>query len=417
MEEHEIDLRDYLKVIWKRKKMIMLIFFATVIITAIVSLLLPKIYEATLTVITNKPKYQIALDSKSTQTQVLSAEPPAAKFDYLIRDRKLIEKVIKKLTALDPSYANMDPKIMKDMIRIKDVPRTEFIEIIVTADSRKKAADIVETWGKLFIETNENASLQGNQETREYIIEQRNITEENLNKLETQLSDFNEKNTIDLLKEKIKDKTSQIAQYEKSKVDIGLSIATKEAELKQINEELKHMDVKTILSKSLTDDQELQQIAKNITKKESEELKNLRFDSETMNSTYLSLIEDKVKANVALSSWKENLSYIENNIGQLTKELMELKKILAKQELTQNIISRQIGVIRQTYSTLSQKAEEAKITTATNPGLMKIVRETYAPEDAIGPHKRKNVMIAGIISLTFGIFLAFLVEYFGPNKD
>jgi len=48
--EDEIDLREYVNVIIKRKKLILSIFLAAVVIAAIVSLMMPKIYEITSTI-------------------------------------------------------------------------------------------------------------------------------------------------------------------------------------------------------------------------------------------------------------------------------------------------------------------------------------------------------------------------------
>lgn len=45
--EDEIDLRDYIRVILKRKKVILAVFFVAVITATIVSFLMPKIYETT----------------------------------------------------------------------------------------------------------------------------------------------------------------------------------------------------------------------------------------------------------------------------------------------------------------------------------------------------------------------------------
>jgi len=50
VEEYEIDIRECINVIIRRKKLILRIFFAAVVITAIVNLLMPKIYEITSTI-------------------------------------------------------------------------------------------------------------------------------------------------------------------------------------------------------------------------------------------------------------------------------------------------------------------------------------------------------------------------------
>ena len=50
IQEDEVDLKDYVNVIIKRKKLILGVFLVSVFITAIVSLLMPKIYEITSTI-------------------------------------------------------------------------------------------------------------------------------------------------------------------------------------------------------------------------------------------------------------------------------------------------------------------------------------------------------------------------------
>ncbi|MCG2707973.1 MAG: Wzz/FepE/Etk N-terminal domain-containing protein [Candidatus Omnitrophica bacterium] len=50
MQEDEIDIREYINVIIKRKKLILAIFLVSVVTAAIVSLRMPKIYEITSTV-------------------------------------------------------------------------------------------------------------------------------------------------------------------------------------------------------------------------------------------------------------------------------------------------------------------------------------------------------------------------------
>jgi len=50
LEEKEVDLRDYIRVIKKRKKVILLIFFIAIIVSAVVSFVLPPVYEVTSTI-------------------------------------------------------------------------------------------------------------------------------------------------------------------------------------------------------------------------------------------------------------------------------------------------------------------------------------------------------------------------------
>ena len=46
--EDEINLRDYINTILKRKKLILSVFFVAVVTTAVVSFLMPKVYEVSM---------------------------------------------------------------------------------------------------------------------------------------------------------------------------------------------------------------------------------------------------------------------------------------------------------------------------------------------------------------------------------
>src|SRR3989475_10461550 len=50
-EEDEVNLLDYWRVVWKRRRMITFLFCMTILLAMVVSLLLPKIYESTASIL------------------------------------------------------------------------------------------------------------------------------------------------------------------------------------------------------------------------------------------------------------------------------------------------------------------------------------------------------------------------------
>ena len=110
--EDEIDLRDYIKVILKRKKVIFTVFFIAVITTTIVSFLMPKVYEASAIVrLGGTPAFLISKPNAIEELQ----------------GRKLVDSVLKKLN-LNNNTGQFDKK---KILRIEDISNTDFIKIIV----------------------------------------------------------------------------------------------------------------------------------------------------------------------------------------------------------------------------------------------------------------------------------------------
>jgi len=108
--EDEINLVDYIKVILKKKKLILSIFFVAVITTTIISFRLPKIYESTSTIkIGNIGELLI---NKAEAREMLVSQ-------------NLLEPIIKKLNL------DVGVKQLKKKIKIEDIEDTNLLRIKV----------------------------------------------------------------------------------------------------------------------------------------------------------------------------------------------------------------------------------------------------------------------------------------------
>ena len=110
--EDEIDLRDYIDVIIKRKKIILTVFFAAVIAATIVNFLTPKVYEAS------------AIVRLGGTPELLISKPNAIEE---LQGRKLVDSVLKRLK-LNNNTGEFDKN---KILRIEDIVNTDFIRIIV----------------------------------------------------------------------------------------------------------------------------------------------------------------------------------------------------------------------------------------------------------------------------------------------
>ncbi len=108
--EDEINLRDYIKVILKRKKIILTVFFVAVITTAIASFLMPKVYEVTSTI-------QIG------------------RIDELLMEKEKVKEILSGQNLLEPIIKELDLDIEPDKssrnIKIEDIKNTNLLKIKV----------------------------------------------------------------------------------------------------------------------------------------------------------------------------------------------------------------------------------------------------------------------------------------------
>lgn len=119
--EDEIDLRDYIKVMLRRKKVILAVFFICVITATIISFLVPRVYESSS--IIQIGKINELLMKKEEAREILLTQ------DFL-------KPIIKKLNL------DIEADKLKKNINVENIKNTNFLKINVQYPCAKMAAKI-----------------------------------------------------------------------------------------------------------------------------------------------------------------------------------------------------------------------------------------------------------------------------------
>ena len=123
-----------------------------------------------------------------------------------------------------------------------------------------------------------------------------------------------------------------------------------------------------------------------------------------------------MKTEVNIQSLSAEILQLKKNIKNLNEEVSGLKRKLAEQELIQTRLIRNVDTAKSTFEVLSKKGEETKVSSAIKAATIRITVPAIPPEFPIGPKKRQNVMIAGVVGLFVSIMLAFFIEFLEKNK-
>ncbi|HEO63708.1 MAG TPA: hypothetical protein ENN78_00365, partial [Candidatus Omnitrophica bacterium] len=128
IQEDEIDLRDYIKVILKRKKVILAVFFVAVITATIVSFLMPKIYQ-TSSVIQIGSIDELLINKQEAKEILLS--------------HTFLEPIVKELNlVVSPEQLNIKIKQLRENIKIEDIKDTNLLKIKVEYPDPDKVVKI-----------------------------------------------------------------------------------------------------------------------------------------------------------------------------------------------------------------------------------------------------------------------------------
>ncbi len=137
----EIDLREYIKVLWNRKWSIITIFLIAVVLSAIISLLTPPTYQATGIIEVGKIKGK-AIQSVSEIKSVLEKDTTLDKLRTKLKD---------PLDLTDTTSTNA----IKSRFNVKQVEngetKSQLIEISGKANTPKKAALVVDKVSNLLL--------------------------------------------------------------------------------------------------------------------------------------------------------------------------------------------------------------------------------------------------------------------------
>jgi len=222
--EEEIDLREYINVLLKRKGIIILIFLIAVITAALVSyFVLQPVYQ-TNTVLTV---------SKSKIGNSIVSEPSLSDYKNLITDNALKEELIQKLNLNKPPL-ELTPYQLDQMLTIELPKGTNFIKMNLQASNPRLTKDIINTWTTLFVEKNKRLYFDEVKKAKIDIEQKFKLAEQDFFEIEETLMKFNETDNVDALRKEITTKLNKNIANESKLVDIKTNIEIGKAKIEEI---------------------------------------------------------------------------------------------------------------------------------------------------------------------------------------
>ena len=467
--EEQINLRDYLYVIQKRRWTVITVFAVIVITVAILTFTATPIYEATARLIIDKENPNVV----SIQ-EVMSVD--ASGSDYyqtqykIIESRTVAREVIRRLN-LDKSeeffpkpkddlISNLKRSIQETIAFWKDsitsllrtgdesIPKTllgfepdsplvsDFIKRIKVSPIRNSrlvdvrfegkdsvlAATIVNTLADVYISQNLETKLRAVQDAVKWLHNRIQEERKKVEKAEQALLRYKEKHSI------ITDFSSDVENITAQKL-AHLNTQVVEAESNRVEAETRYKQamVLTGTPDMLDSIPEVlnNELIRQIKSMEVELFKRMSELSKKYGQKHPRMVAIESELNTLQKRRIQEVSRVINSLKNEYKVALakenSLKAALAKQkkeslELNQKAI--QYGVLRREsesarymYELLIKRFKETSLTEDMKTGNIRIVDRAEAPEYPIKPKKKLNILLAIIVSLLTGTGLAFFFEY------
>ena len=371
----EVNLLDYCRVIWKRRWLIVGLFAASVLTAMVVSLLMPKIYESTASLLPSLDTKDgaglgalLAASGAGGAVQSLGISLPGTPatptdlFVAMLKSRIMADEVIRKLNLRDLYEA----KTMQDTRKALEgdtkitVTKEKVIKITVEAKSPQLASDIANFYVANLDHLNQTLNVSKAGQNRAFIERRLGETQVNLVKAEEALKDFQTQN-----------KTVAVEAQSKAMIEAAAMIQG------QITAQEVQLQV---MSSYLSPD--------------NPELSRVR-----------SSIEELKKQLYLLESGKGGKGMLPGD--RLHPAMVTVPKLA----LDYGRLLRELKVQETLYALLTSQLEQAKLAEARDTPTVQVLDQAIPAERKSKPRILLNTIIAGVLALFVGIFLAFFLEY------
>lgn len=440
-KETQIDIKNYLNILLRRKWIILVSFASILIFTFVLTEHKTPTYQATATVMLSQKgglpefSYMGYVDRRNIINNQIE----------IIKSSAVMNKAVEKIKEKEPESPLLSNPALWGMIAgvsVATYKNTDIIKISATASSGKDAATIANAVADAFKEYNLQYIKGEINEVRSFLEEQLPQVEERLKKSEERLRKFKEENRIVSLTAETSELTSKLSEFDRFYNETETELLSSEKRLDYLREQLKksqstlieditevsspyiqqlrmelvslQTDYSRFLVQGLTEDHpamvEMNERIEETKKKLREETQKLLKDELSVSDPLKfsqNLIENILSLEVDIASLEAKKNALSKLIKEYTKSLLTLPE----KELDLARLKREYDVNENIYKMLTQKYEEIKISEAGKVSEVNIIDYATPPSFPISPKKKQNIAFGFVIGIGLGLSFAFLLEF------
>ncbi len=428
MAQYDINLREYWRILRKRKFIV--IFIAIVLGIFSTSLAIVKAPTPLYTTVCI-----IEFEKAPVVEGVYGKKPPEADYDDIanqmsvIKGYAIFQRVAEKLRLAPSGGLEEGGPLREQMISIieslqskVEVERerwTSILKIMVTDTNPAFAQKLADTIALTYKEVHAEEQMKRTKETLRYISEQLGEVRGRLRESEDEFNRFSQENeliSIDMQSENLLARTQEIQ-------DEIRRLNEDKRELQEILERLNgfigdpsgsgHDFYSSIAN---TQYQSTYDSLVSLLLKKDTLLKNFTPKHPEVQALSYEIMENARKMLILLGL---QISGLEKKVVDLGKELEKVgkkTKVLMDKKLEYDRLKRKVDLYTDMSALLEQKNQEALIRRADRPEEVKIVKPALLPTHPINPPKTVATGAAGVmIGLVLGIVIGFVVETFDTS--
>lgn len=403
---HELDLRDLIRVFWKRKVFLIVMTVAALILGLVISIfILPKQYIATASItVTPQPLTAAALTEKVTISDPFYFVKSPTKAEYLnrIKSAEVLQKVIDTLSL------NTTTDALSSAITVSDVVSSELINITViysNPDTAKQIANTLCTVYRQYVAEVRNGQFAQAKDFADSKIEEVNSSyDENMANLEVLLDEHD----IEAISADITRITEDIGESKTRKFVLETSLVADSDFVKSLQEYYFAQEGITAEEFDL-----LIETANSLSLDKTQI--DLSISEDALSQTLLSY--KFISAQLNLLSASSELAALEIKLLDLEDELVARKTEYYMYNSDYELLNK--GLLRDKNMLLAYDQRKTEIETLTagniSSNIINISSEATGSSRQASPNVIQNVLIATVFGLALGGAIVYFKDFWWVN--
>lgn len=413
--EEGMNFREPIEVIIRDKWIIIGVTVISMFFAGIISffVLSPK-YEASATILVKKQADVIPnISSVEELLNSLSKSSRMTLESYRQQSTGpwIFQQVIDELE-LDPEEYNVVS--LQGAVSSQAIKDTNMIKIKMSGSDPEIIAAIVNTLAQKFTERFSDKTITQINKSVELLSSQLIKQENELAEVAKEYQEFLAlPQGVQELQNEVSSKLFLITDFKNQLICNQVTIEETKAALKQVEADMEETPKMIITKKTLIADQYLFNVVETAAGASVKEISGLKMESEEINPTYINLVDEKVNSKRTLASLSVKQEQLIKQISQAQKELESLQVELSEKQLMNDKLSQKVSLFRDNYQNTLKRYEEVKLTKLVpdEDNNLLILSLAMEPENPVGPNKKLNMAIAGVLGMMQGIFVVFLREW------
>jgi uncharacterized protein involved in exopolysaccharide biosynthesis len=406
------------------------------ILAVTLNTIMRPVYRSSVSLLLSKPTYNISF-YKPGDPKIETTPLPLQSVEVLesiVKDANLVQKVLADLQDQGDQYTKLKPGDLQGKVSIRMDKDTGLLDLKIDDTDPAKSAEIANFWSQHLIDQVEELNSMENSNARTFVAKELEQAKTAMAQVDANLTKFDSTSNLELYQKELSAKINQLAELEQKVIKAELLAGEITNYLNQLDLRVKEQGESTA-ALVLANRMFLQEIQKRLLENDSfsgdikldEDWKTETENSpkQTTTNYYSSQVlqldsapQDFTQQVAALRMIRDNLAsrkeYLTSYRPVLKPQISQLKGKYSQENLKKAELKRLSETAKNTYTILTQKEAEIKVSAGTKMGQLRIIKAASIPLQPYLPKKKLNVLVALVISLVLGGYAALSLE--GKSK-